>query len=177
MEKMREGFWRTKREPELPMAVANLNPWEGQEYFLRALAEVECKAERWQYRGSSRCMFCDVINGPAILSLANWEWPKGFRHYVKEHNVKPSEIFIAFILGQAERKPVSAPALGAKANLFSGCLSRPHKLKDLEVGAWFVVFPCDGDDSGHGGFMAACRMLKKMDRVDENGFISYIMFG
>lgn len=27
-----------------------------------------------------------------------WEWPSGFEHYVREHNVRPSWAFQSFIL-------------------------------------------------------------------------------
>ena len=35
------------------------------------------------------------------------------------------------------------------------CSSQPMILAELEVGDVFCLFPCDGDDSGHGGFRGA----------------------
>jgi hypothetical protein len=44
-----------------------------------------------------------------------------------------------------------------------GCSSRPKTVADLKVGDKFIVFPDDGDDSGHGGFRGGCRLFVKIE--------------
>lgn len=43
------------------------------------------------------------------------------------------------------------------------CDSKPKTLADLEVGDTFIVFPYDGDDSGHGGFRAGANLFRKIE--------------
>lgn len=42
-------------------------------------------------------------------------------------------------------------------------VSRPLTVGDLKPGEWFIVFPCDGDDSGHGGFRGAGRLFERLE--------------
>jgi len=79
------------------MPVANEQPWEGQAEFLAALATIEGRAKRSQYRGMSTCRLCKHWNGSAEFRLGGWQWPEGFRHYVEKHNVLPSEAFREFV--------------------------------------------------------------------------------
>jgi hypothetical protein len=44
----------------------------------------------------------------------------------------------------------------------SSCESKPFTLKELKPGQRFIFFPCDGDDSGHGGFRGAERICTKI---------------
>lgn len=45
------------------------------------------------YRGSSTCRICGCHNGSKEYVYGGYRWPQGFRHYVEEHNVEPSEGF------------------------------------------------------------------------------------
>lgn len=46
----------------------------------------------------SLCRICGRLNGCSEFTLGEWQWPSGLRHYVEQHNVKPSDEFIEFIL-------------------------------------------------------------------------------
>ena len=94
----REGFWYNDYEKDLPMPVANAEPWDGQEEFLETLNVLEISADSIGKRGFSRCRICGDINGSVEYSLLDWAWPAGFRHYVEVHNVKPSDAFIRFAM-------------------------------------------------------------------------------
>lgn len=103
-EKKVEGFWRQTEHDDstdLPFPEAQPAPWEGQEAFLVALACKERVAKKTAYRGYSHCRICDEPNGHSECERGGWRWPRGLRHYVEQHNVRPSDDFIAFILADS----------------------------------------------------------------------------
>jgi hypothetical protein len=94
-----EGFWRQSHNEESELPWPEPQPgWLSAPEFLRALKRVEEVAERIQYRGLSRCRLCGCVNGDSSFRLQVWEWPEGFKHYVADHNVRPSQEFAHFIL-------------------------------------------------------------------------------
>lgn len=97
----REGFWYSEFEPHLPMPEPSSVPWEGQGDFLAALAATEATARPVTMRGFSLCRLCDRPNGSREFRLGGWRWPSGLDHYIREHNVRPSQEFIDFIMSQA----------------------------------------------------------------------------
>jgi hypothetical protein len=98
-----EGFWRTRidEESELPWP-AQAEHWPARAAFLASLSSIEAIAERIAYRGYSKCRVCGCQNGYESLRLGQWEWPAGFRHYVEEHQVRPSGEFVTFIMGRKD---------------------------------------------------------------------------
>lgn len=88
----REGFWGSGNQPE-----ALSEAWEGRDAFLVALSVLERHAERVRYRGWSNCRVCGCVNGSDTFHAKGWQWPSGFAHYVRDHNVKPSDDFIAMV--------------------------------------------------------------------------------
>ena len=101
----REGFWWSKYEPHLPAPHAKKRPWKGQADFLAALRKVESGLHGQHFKGGSKCRVCGCVNGSseykAEFMKSTWEWPSGFAHYVKAHNVRPSLAFQEFILAAA----------------------------------------------------------------------------
>lgn len=93
----KEGFWWSKFEPRLPMPAAQPRAWKGKKSFLRSLGRVEMTVEYSQYRGSSKCRICDMLNGSKTFHTDEWEWPSGLRHYIEAHNVEPTPEFRDFI--------------------------------------------------------------------------------
>lgn len=93
----REGFWYSKDEPNLPKPVPNSEPFDEQGEFLSRLAKKEKTASQTQYRGWSTCRLCKKMNGSCEFSSGGWTWPEGYSHYVKVHNVRPSDEFFTFI--------------------------------------------------------------------------------
>src|SRR5258705_1071615 len=98
-----EGFWRRRidEESELPWPV-QVEHWPARAAFFASLWSIEAIAERIAYRGYSRCRVCGCQNGSESLRLGQWEWPAGFRHYVEEHQVRPSGEFVTFIMGRKD---------------------------------------------------------------------------
>ena len=100
--KNREGYWRSKSEPNLPLPVAGEVAWKGKRRFLEALNKLEASEDTHHlaYKGWSTCRICECSNGSSSYSSGNWVWPSGFTHYVITHNVRPSLAFQEFILGE-----------------------------------------------------------------------------
>lgn len=102
-----EGYWYSKSHKDLPMPVETKDPdskWISHKYqFLKRLDKAEELAEVDSFKGSSSCRICGCRNGSKEFRLryksVTWKWPSGFRHYLIEHNVKPSKEFIKFIKG------------------------------------------------------------------------------
>lgn len=94
-----EGFWRhaDDRNSDLPFPEAG-EQWNGQQEFLARLEEVEARARNLSYRGWSNCRLCGQANGSQTYDHAGWQWPSGYAHYLRDHNVRPSAEFAAFIM-------------------------------------------------------------------------------
>lgn len=94
-----EGFWRRSADEtsKLPWPEVD-ESWAERRDFLDALYEKKMIAQKIAYRGYSTCRICGRQNGFQTLHLAEWEWPSGFSHYVKDHLVRPCAEFIAFIM-------------------------------------------------------------------------------
>jgi hypothetical protein len=100
---MKEGFWYSEWEPHLPMPIGS--GWLGQE--AKTLAAKLEAVEKWAkcegYMGSSWCRLCPStsprgrMNGSHEYELDGWTWPEGLIHYIRIHNLKPSDEFIVFI--------------------------------------------------------------------------------
>ena len=94
----REGFWFSISEPHYPVPKPFNKEWDGQKDFLVALKRKEGKASKDQYRGMSTCRICFKLNGSEEYTLEGWVWPSGLKHYIQDHNVKPTQEFIDFVL-------------------------------------------------------------------------------
>lgn len=99
---MREGYWKTSDpHSELPWPVP-CGTWTKKlkERFLKALAKKEKEAEALHCKGSSYCRLCGETNGSVTYSLDGWLWPSGYRHYIEDHNVRPSLAFEEWVIGE-----------------------------------------------------------------------------
>jgi len=94
---IREGFWRSTYEQELPMPVACDDPWAGQDVFIDQLEAVEASSETISYRGWSTCRICGCSNGSREYQAPGATWPEGLKHYITDHNVVPSQAFVDYI--------------------------------------------------------------------------------
>ncbi len=92
----KEGFWWSVREPNLPFPESKPR-WSKKKKFLDALSVLEAKATRNLYRGISRCRLCGEANGNAEFTNKNWTWPQGYRHYIDDHDVRPSREFRQYV--------------------------------------------------------------------------------
>ena len=97
-----EGFWRSSAHGDgnLPWPQPDAK-WPQRAAFLDMLDSAECTAQRVSYRGFSHCRLCGCRNGSQSFRLDVWEWPSGFRHYVADHEVRPTPEFELFIRERA----------------------------------------------------------------------------
>lgn len=116
---LREGFWWSadKSNRDLPKVKARKTAWRGQREFLTALNRIEQyhpDTQKFHAKGWSNCRCCEKKNGSVQFKLralgVTWEWPNGFRHYVEDHNVRPSLAFQEWILAVSEALPGTVKA-------------------------------------------------------------------
>ena len=99
-----ESFWRNlKSEPEydsmnilLPYPKEH-KKWSNQELFLSKLKSSQngIKDKFIKYDSKKSCLLCGKKNiTTGVYTLNNIRWEDGLFHYIKEHNIKPSEKFI-----------------------------------------------------------------------------------
>ena len=95
-----EGYWSEGKNSNYPMPFVNEKPWSGKIEFLNKLVEIQKKSKIEHYKGISFCRICNIINGSREYRRKEWKWPEGFFHYIMVHNVKPTQEFIDFIMGE-----------------------------------------------------------------------------
>jgi hypothetical protein len=101
-----EGFWWSEREPHFPKPVSSDVAFEGKEAVIVALEKLEKDIYLHKdragtcvyFKGFSICRCCGAENGDMEFSYKNWKWPVGLSHYVKVHNIKPSDDFLKDVL-------------------------------------------------------------------------------
>ena len=122
----KEGFWYSEDELDFPDPIIYEGAWD-RGIFLSSLIRLEEELEsRYQvavsaynsgdsetykkynqeyekevvsYRGSSFCRICDCSNGYREFQYGGFVWPHGYRHYIEEHGIKPSDCFIKMVRG------------------------------------------------------------------------------
>jgi hypothetical protein len=99
-----EGFWCDLTEKdfvlkEFPFPQTN-QIIEGEiADFISKLTQVENKTPTFKCMGHSTCRICGEQNGNETYYTDLFAWPQGFKHYIKEHGVKPSAAFVLHIRG------------------------------------------------------------------------------
>lgn len=53
-----------------------------------------------KWKGFSTCRMCDKRNGTTCVGDDRFIWPKGFAHYIEEHNVRPPREFVDHVRAQ-----------------------------------------------------------------------------
>ena len=116
-----EGYWAKDQNPakdeykgKYPWPVPSSFPEK--QVFLENLAEIERHLYSLQdqsrgnfeekyvisYRGLSECRLCNKLNGSKEFVLKNSgqniNWPEGYQHYVKDHDIKPSDKFLQIVM-------------------------------------------------------------------------------
>ena len=93
-----EGYWPTSKDKAIKSPWPIPDPaWLGRTAFLSRLDKLEATAERVYYMGKSLCRLCGCQNGNQEFRFDDWVWPEGYRHYIADHYVRPSEQFEDFI--------------------------------------------------------------------------------
>lgn len=95
---LKEGFWDYKNEPKSEPKTSGWTRDGLAEKFAKMLMNVQVRARKRHYKGWSTCRICGCKNGSAEFSYKNVIWPSGLMHYITDHNVRPSNGFIRFIM-------------------------------------------------------------------------------
>lgn len=104
-----EGYWgETPKDKTHPWPEANNKPWLGQDFFVSALLELQEQTHQDRYKGGSECRLCKKHNGSTEYRTKEYLWPSGLLHYVTEHNVKPSDKFVSYVVDEVRKKPSQA---------------------------------------------------------------------
>lgn len=93
-----EGFWWSKKEPHYPKPIHSDVAFENKEMVIEKLKKVEKIASKKRYRDFASCRCYNGSVGTMSLQYKNWTWPEGFLHYIIEHNVQPSDLFLKEVL-------------------------------------------------------------------------------
>jgi hypothetical protein len=100
------GYWADSLDdPTLPFPHANPVAWKRQNQFVAKLEAIEEDVrnrrygKRIAYKGYSWCRLCGAMpNGSEKFEFGGFAWPSGLLHYIKSHNVRPPDDFVAAIL-------------------------------------------------------------------------------
>jgi hypothetical protein len=95
---IKEGFWYSKREHNLHQPF-NGGDWAEKEQFILKVETLQNRLTPVRSKGWSICRICNCMNGSDEYSYKNFVWPSGYLHYIRDHNVHPSEQFKKLILG------------------------------------------------------------------------------
>lgn len=93
----RVGYWRSDREPNLPLASHFIDSSWNEMERLMVMEYLKSGKVESSYFGFSFCRICEKDNGCVDLTDGEWIWPEGLYHYVAHHNLKPDQEFIDHI--------------------------------------------------------------------------------
>lgn len=93
-ELIRIGYWS---EEVLPWVDTTWDPKEKN----KVIQHLDSGKNKYAWKGTSWCRFnCNERDmGSCCLTDGKYIWPEGFSHYLRVHNVKPSQLFIYHVLG------------------------------------------------------------------------------
>ena len=107
-----ESVWRDHKNEKVydsegrlfpwPKPLKTKESWQNKDIFLMKLADTMTHLRRKnkfeKYSKSKRCHICGKRNiSTGLFTLGNIRWEDGLYHYIKEHNIKPSDEFIDII--------------------------------------------------------------------------------
>jgi len=97
-----EGYWYEGKGSKYPKPISYKIHWVGHGKWLEQLAKLEARVREEgrirRCKGWSNCRICGCKNGSTEFEFKGWRWPVGFRHYVEEHNIRPSIDFQVFVM-------------------------------------------------------------------------------
>jgi len=95
------GFWETEDEPN-----RYVDPnWNEKERTL-VISYLEAGTISERYRGLAHCRVCGVMNGSQDLTDGTWIWPSGLAHYLREHEIRPPQSFVDYVLSKKVVSPL-----------------------------------------------------------------------
>lgn len=145
---IKEGFWRSEYEPDLPSPVSSEKPMDNLNEFIYKFRQIE-EITKWgtmddnryilfdcqyaysnlvwtQYMGYSFCRFkCGIEDekmGDTTIEIwhndNHFIFPIGYLHYIEKHNVHPSVTFYNMIMN-FEPKQITSLTAGEKQSILT----------------------------------------------------------
>ena len=98
------GYWRSLIRKHLPDPHDYVDPsWDPAER--EAVARyLDAGRHVIEWRGISMCRFCGKMNGSACLGDGSFVWPRGLSHYVRKHDVRLSQEFVAHVMRRSSTR-------------------------------------------------------------------------
>lgn len=110
MTKKRVGYWRGIHGKRISSAVDFPDCPDVKDFIDPSWNEAEKNKvsdylkngkEKESWKGSSVCRICGKRgNGSSCLTDGEWVWPEGLAHYIDDHNVKPPQVFVDYVLSK-----------------------------------------------------------------------------
>jgi hypothetical protein len=114
-----EFFWRKSKDDKtvdynnklLPYPVHNDQEWEGKDTFIEQLEEVQrdlyahnkfIPYSKEEYKDCLLCSKKNITTG--LYNINNIRWENGMKHYIRKHNIEPSNDFQDFIYRYANSR-------------------------------------------------------------------------
>ncbi|ARF09864.1 hypothetical protein Indivirus_4_36 [Indivirus ILV1] len=124
-----EGLWRDNIKRKildsnnklLPFPIENTDEWDDKTNFVSILLDVQQKLHNHKnfifYKKNETfnkdCIICGKKNiTHGIYSINNIRWETGFKHYIKKHNIVPSDEFIDFIYRYSNVSKAKSKVIG-----------------------------------------------------------------
>lgn len=97
------GYWDGPRTPGWPVPQDFVDPgWDALERDL----VTDYLTQGFVFRGFggiSRRRMCGQENGALELTDGTWYWPDGLAHYLRDHDVRLSQVFVDHVNAQFDR--------------------------------------------------------------------------
>lgn len=92
------GYWHSKYQQHLPKPQDYVDASWNKDERDKVIEYLQAGKRLISWMGMSHCRFCNKDNGSCCLTDDTYVWPQGFAHYIQEHNVKPPEEFVKYVL-------------------------------------------------------------------------------
>jgi len=101
-----ESVWRPSFDDQTKDSKGQMFPWpkeaniewQNKDAFLNRLVDLQEGLESVAYESPRDCILCDKIGvSTKLYELNHRRWQDGLEHYIRVHNIKPSNEFIDFV--------------------------------------------------------------------------------
>lgn len=131
------GFW-AQVPPNHPASVEGDLPWPSEFYApnwddderLKIAVYLDSGKEHAAYKGWSTCRLCGIMNGSTDLTDGKYLWPQGYSHYIREHKIRPPQIFIDWALSRLTQDMMQKNAVQEAA---AEILKTNHRIEMVNV--------------------------------------------
>ncbi len=131
------GFW-AQVPPNHPASVEGDLPWPSEFYTpnwddderLKIAVYLDSGKEHAAYKGWSTCRLCGIMNGSTELTDGKYLWPQGYSHYIREHKIRPPQLFVDWALSRLTQDMMQKNAVQEAA---AEILKTNHRIEMVNV--------------------------------------------